>query len=117
MEENQYLSEDKDLLKELESIGPLSTGQALEEQKKQIQVIQIKALLRNRKSLDKFDKTTTRYTKILGVFALMQIIIALIQFTLDATSPENKWRGFLLMIPLAIIIFWIIKIMDKNLGD
>ena len=115
--EDQYLPEDQDLLKEIDSIGPLSTGLALEEQKKRIQVVQIKALLRNRKSFDKFDKTTSIYTIILIVFAIIQIIVALGQFIFAASSYSNKWLSFLVVVAIVGMIFLVLKSFGKILKD
>ena len=112
-----YLPEDQDLLKELDSIGPLSTGQALEEQKKRIQVIQIKASLRNRKSFDKFDKETSTYTIILIVFAMVQIIVALGQFIFAASSGTNHWLSLLVVIAIVGMIIFILKKFDKLLKN
>ncbi|MFA5841130.1 MAG: hypothetical protein WC847_02580 [Candidatus Paceibacterota bacterium] len=116
-QEEQYLPEDQELLDELEAINPLSTGQALEEQKKRIQVIEIKALLKSRKSADTFSKTTTRFSIIIAVFTLIQIVIASMQFTVSILSVENKLLGIFLAISFIVIILWIIQKSNELLKD
>jgi hypothetical protein len=37
----------------------------------------------NRRQFDKFDKTTPRFSTVLGLFAVMQIVIAIIQIVLN----------------------------------
>jgi archaellum biogenesis protein FlaJ (TadC family) len=116
-EKQQYLPEDQDLLTELESIGPLSTGQALEEQKKRVQVVQIKALLKSHKSMNELNKSTTRYSIILGAFALIQIMIILMQFILEASTSSNIWLSFTLVVTCAIFIIWMLLDLNKILKD
>jgi len=48
--EEQYLPEDKDLLDEMEKIGPPSTGTSAMGQLNKLLSLQIKAMLRSRKA-------------------------------------------------------------------
>ena len=114
---NLYLPEDQKLLEELEASGALAVGTSSPNQAKHLQIAQIKATLRSRKSFDKADKSSTRFSKIFGVFALIQIVIALLQFTLEAGNAKYKWEGFLLTIALAIFLSIIINLTDKNLKE
>jgi hypothetical protein len=112
---NMYLKEDQDLIDRLNSVGVMSTGQVADQQKHEISSIKIEATLRSRKSMDDFDKSTSYFSKILGVFALIQIVIAIMQFSLDGLNSENKWLGFLFVLALAGLLSLIIKTVSKNL--
>lgn len=76
-ENQKYLSEDNDLLDELDSIGPLSTGQALEEQKRRVQIVQIKTLLRSRKSAKDTEISNNHYSAVILLLTGIQVIVAL----------------------------------------
>ena len=108
-----YLEEDQDLIDRLNSIGPMSTGLAADQQKLEVSSIQIEATLRSRKSMDDYSKTSSHFSKVLGLFALIQLVIAIIQFALDAQS--KKFIGLAYVIILTIMIFWILKVANKNL--
>lgn len=114
-ENKSYLEEDQDLIDRLKSIGPMSTGQAVDQQKYEISCIQIESTLRNRKSMDDYDKNTNSFSKVLGLFAIIQIVIAIMQFALDAS--DKKWIGFGYIIALSGMIIWMLKVADKHLKD
>jgi hypothetical protein len=111
--EKLYLEEDEDLLDGMSSIGPLSTGLALEEQKRKIQEIQIKAQLRSRKQFAEYDKTTNKLSIILGVFALLQMVIALLQLLLQSAETKNKIMSIIVAIILPLSVFVITRGADK----
>ena len=118
MEKNnkkQYLSEDQDLIKELAEVGAARDTFAARE--REVQEIQIKATLRSRESMEKLDKSTTYYSKVLGLFALIQIVISIIWFTYDVVGVENKWVGFFLLIALVAMLIWIMKVAGRDLKN
>lgn len=115
-----YLLEDRDLIDELESIGPMSTGLALEEQKRKISEIQIKSILRNRKTSVEFNQATDKYTIILIAFAVIQIILTLLQLAVAASDLDNKTVGLFYIIFSGLMIWVVLKdfIKTKNIkGD
>ena len=112
--ENQYLTEDQDLIDELNSIGIASTGQAFSQQQMKVDAIQIKATLRNRKSMSDMNKSTSRYSLILVIFAMVQIVIALSQFIFDAVTSEHKWTALSLAGFMAFSIWFIFKEFDPD---
>jgi hypothetical protein len=114
-ENKPYLVEDQDLIDRLKSIGPMSTGQVADQQKYEISCIQIESTLRNRKSMDDYDKNSGRFSKVLGLFAIIQLVVAIMQFALDASS--KKWIGFGYVIILGGMIIWMLKVADRHLKD
>lgn len=114
--ESQYLEDDQKLLDELEGSDIFNPGINNDGLNKQLQIIQIKAILRSRKNMDSFDKSTARYSSILGVFAIIQIIVALMSFILQTTSTQNKWIGFIVTITLTVIIIWILRVTSKSIN-
>ncbi len=111
--DNNHLSEDQDLLNELEAIGPLSTGQALEEQKKRIQIVEIKAMLRSRKSFNEAEKSNTEVAVAVLALAVIQVLIAWFQFSFDITTGGHIKIGMLFLIPLGIMIYLLLRLVDK----
>lgn len=112
-ENKAHLEKDQDLIDRLKSIGPMSTGQAADQQKYEISCIQIESTLRNRKSMDDYDKNTSRFSKVLGLFAIIQLIVAIMQFALDAS--DKKWIGFVYLVLLVCMIGWMLKVANKDL--
>lgn len=111
-DEEQYLPEDNDLLSELESIGPLSTGQPLEEQKKKIQFVQIKALLKSRKSARDTEQANNRYSVIILIFAGVQILIAVIQLlqsSLNSSINSARYFGLAFAVIIVLMIWYFTK--------
>ena len=73
-----------------------------------------------RRSLDKlqksftdFDKSTSKFSTILGVFALIQIFIAGLQLILDIETYPNKVLSVSFGVIFILIIFWIFKQVNK----
>lgn len=117
-EKMQYLEEDQDLLKELDSIGPLSTGLALEEQKKKIETIQIKALLRSRKAAKDTEVSTSRYSDILMVFAVIQVVVAWLQLVFSAgtaTQTKDKLLGGFVILAGGGFMWWLYRFISKRI--
>jgi hypothetical protein len=109
-----YLTEDQDLLDELEAIGPLSTGRALSEQERIISVIQIKTMLRQRKSADDVEKSNTRFSIIIIAFTIVQMIIALCQFIFDIQTIGHGWIPLLVSSLLLAGVIATFKIFDPD---
>jgi len=113
--ENQYLPEDKKLLEELEKSELFNTGITSEGQKKELQIMQIKATLRSIKSMKDFDKSTNYFSKLLIVFAIIQIVIAIMQFMLSAISLKNILIGFIFILLLSSLLLFIMRSVKKDI--
>lgn len=114
--EELYLDEDKDLLKELEEANPEVNNPGPVTQDYKLNSMQIKATLRHRKSMDKFDKSTTSFSLILMILAIIQIIVALMQFTFDLLG-DNKSLSYIFGAIFFILMLSSIKLLykiDKN---
>lgn len=114
-EDNQYLPEDKKLLDELEKSELFNTGITSEGHKKQLQIMQIKATLRSIKSMKDFDKSTSYFSRLLGLFALIQIVIAIMQFAVSALSLKNILVGFIITLLFYGLLFFIIRSVRKDI--
>lgn len=101
------------MIDRLQEIG--SFGTDIEEKKRQVQEIQILSNLRHRKSFEDSSKSTEYFSKLLSVFALIQILIALFQFNLQAIDSNYKIISFILIIVLSIFILITISKANKNL--
>jgi uncharacterized membrane protein YcjF (UPF0283 family) len=115
--EEEYLPEDQKLLDELSKMGSLNTGAVNDSQKVNLQIAQIKATLRSRKSFDKADKSTTRFSYIFAAFAMIQIIIALFQFILQSADSSSKIFALVMAIALTLFIVFVMNSFDKILKD
>ena len=87
VEDKLYLEEDDDLLKELDSVGPMSTGMALSEQERKISAIQIRSILRNRKTASELDKSTSRYSRAVIALTFVLLVVALMQLAVTVFAP------------------------------
>lgn len=106
----QFLAEDQDLLDELSTLGPMQC-QSTEER---MSSIQIKSTLRGRKSMNDLDKSTSRYSLILIIFAMVQIVIAFCQFIFDSATSAHQWIALGLAIFMAILVCFIFKEFDPD---
>lgn len=116
MNKEQYLPEDQDLLDELNSIGPLSTGVVLEEQKRKIQVVQIKSLLRSRKAARDTEESETNYSNALLIFATVQFIVGifqLIQSSLNSNNNSALYFGLIAVIVIGLTAFYFLNLIKK----
>lgn len=109
-----YLKEDLDLINEMESIGPMSTGTALSEQQRKIDVIQIKSILRSRKTMIDLDQSNKKYSLVILLFAIIQIIIAGLQLVLDIKGFPDKIFAIFIAIVFVASLYFLKKILDKN---
>ncbi len=116
-ENNMYLPEDQKLLDELEESGTLSLGEVSPIQNKHLQIAQIKALMRSRKSFDKASKSTDIVSTIIVAFAIIQIVIALMQFIMDTFNSSHKVESFFVVVALAGFIVYVLCKFDSIIGD
>ena len=63
--QDNYLKEDQDIFDRFNAIGKLSTGGALEEQKKKLVELELEATLRTRKTIKDMDEASSTYSTIL----------------------------------------------------
>ncbi len=109
-----YLPEDKDILDSLDTLGPMSTGTALSEQQRKLQELQIRATLRSRKTANSMSKSTTWYSIVLGIFAMIQIIIMASQFMFDAFTSDHQWVALGVTVVCVGLILLILKHFDPE---
>ncbi len=110
----QYLPEDQDLINELSNIGETSTGTAWNHQVRRLNELQIKSVLRSRKTADEVDKSNTRFSIILVAFTMIQIVIALCSLLYDIETTGHGWTAFWVMLLLFIAIVVILKTFDPD---
>ncbi|MFA6227084.1 MAG: hypothetical protein WC631_01200 [Candidatus Paceibacterota bacterium] len=72
-----------------------------------------------RRRFEQFDKTTTIFSKILGFFALVQIMVAVMQFVLNVyTAYQNLGQKILVLLIFAVLLlvtfYFSYKIIDKR---
>jgi heme A synthase len=115
--EGEYLPEDKDLLDEVEGVGPSTSGVAETDKMHSLTVIQIKAALRSRKTAHDLDRSTSKYSLVLILFALVQVIIGIVQFVFDAEYSSHAAVGVLYILAIGVLCFFLFKdafkILDK----
>ena len=119
-DKEQYLPEDQDVLDQLsKNLEGIYAREALpkENMKTEIESLQIKSILRSRKTMIDLDKSNKRFSIVLGIFALIQIIIAGLQFVLDVSTSTNKGLAIFLAVAFVIIMIWVIKEMEGLLKE
>ena len=111
--ENQYLPEDSDLIDDLNSIGEVSTGLALSKQQMKASEIQIKATLRNRKTMVDLDKSNKKYSIVILFFATIQFVVAGLQLILDIKIfPDRIFAVFIAVLFIGAM-YWLSRRMDN----
>lgn len=69
-----------------------------------------------RRKFDEFDKTTSFFSKVLGLFAIIQIVVAVMQFILSVqTSIESSWQKLVTIVIFFIAIVIVLNIFYKLL--
>ena len=111
-ERQKYLLEDQDLIEELESIGSVSTGTALEEQKRKILVVEIKAILKSRKSTKDAEIANIQYSNAILFFAGIQVLLALTQVLQFMLGNTVKYFN-----PLALIVLCVFNIFLQRIKE
>lgn len=111
------LPEDQILIEEFVTLGLLSEGSKLEEQKRKMLVIQTKAILRSRKTMIDLDKSNRRFSIVVGCFALLQVVIAVFQFSFDVMTESNKAIGYVAGISFFGCLFFMIYKMDRDIKN
>lgn len=99
-----YLKEDQDILGLLET----HSGTSVDE-KALINKQQIQAILRNRKSLEDANKETQRFSRVLFVVSLLQLVIATFQFGFNVIDSKNIWIGVILLFVFVWLMYWAFK--------
>ena len=95
---------ESDLKKWINDIGPQYASLASEEL--------------TRRQFDKFDKTTAYFSKILGFFAVIQIVVALMQFILSVLGlyksiGEQIMVIAVMFLAVGLVLFAFYKIIKK----
>lgn len=106
----KYLKEDEDLINQLKEIGTFGTDH--EEKQRQVQEIHILATLRHRKSFEDAEKSNTKISNTLIIFAIVQILIAFYQLMISVLDSSSKITGAILIIFVLIFIYKINKLVD-----
>lgn len=117
MKENSklYLPEDEDLLRKLEEINPSWTGAKQEQGLMELNILQIKALLRSRNSTERLNSSTDVFSRILICFAVLQTTLAFFQILLPFTPKElTPWLLIIILIMIAVAIYMIFSFFKKN---
>ncbi|HUC01914.1 MAG TPA: hypothetical protein VMA75_03340 [Candidatus Paceibacterota bacterium] len=110
-----YLSEDQDLLGEIETIGPPSSGMVEEQKMHKLTILQIKAALRNRKTAHELDKSTRKYSLVLIAFALVQVIIGIYQFLFEVEFSSHWAVGILYVVAVLVLGVFIFRELAKDI--
>lgn len=108
---NVYLYDDEELLDEIEIVGPQPTD--MEERKRRINIIQIKAILRSRKTMVELDHSNKKYSIVILFFAAVQIVIAGFQLILQINNFPDKVFTIFVTIAFIVIVYWLAKEMSK----
>jgi len=113
---SQYLPEDQDLLKELDSICA-SSGQVQSMRELEVSKIQIKATLRHRKTTSDYNKASRRFSIVLFAFAMFQLIIGWFQFTFTIITSQALLVGGIFLLVCAGLIWWVMRRLDSEVKD
>lgn len=112
-EEELYLEEDKDLLSKLDIIDQLFVGLPELKHSKMLAEIQIKSILRSRKTNHDMSESTTRFSIILISIGVVQIIYMGVQYALpfinDQVPYANVFRYFTLFALVGMIVYSVRK--------
>lgn len=111
----EYLPEDQDLIDELAAIDDMSTGEALAKRERKISEIQIRAILRSRKTAVDVEKSTSKFSIILMAFAVVQILIAMGQLVYDFLDDYFSWASIAVAVLLLIGVVGTLRKADKAL--
>ncbi len=104
-----YLEEDNDILDQLEKHAGTSV-----DEKALISKLQIKAVLRNRKSLEDSSKETKGLTLVLMVIGFVQLIIAFCQLALSNLILKYNIVSGILSLVIAGVMYWLFRIITKK---
>jgi len=99
---DKYLKEDRDILKSLNNSYSVDATHLFRK-------LQIKSVLRNRKSLEDSSESTRKFSIVLFIVALIQGLVAISQLFFSVFTSEHKWFGLGTIIVLILTIYFIIK--------
>jgi len=112
--EKQYLSEDQDLLDELGKINPSNDYD--QENNRKLNSIQIKSILRSRKTMVDLDKSNKRYTKALLIFVMAQILLAGLSLILNIKNTQDQIFAIFITIIFLGSLYWLGKKFDNEIN-
>jgi len=98
----KYLKEDRDILKSLNNSYSVDATHLFRK-------LQIKSILRNRKSLEDSSESTRKFSIALFVVAFVQVFVALFQFLFSVFTSDQKIFGFIMIVLLLSLIYFMIK--------
>lgn len=108
-EKKLYLEEDKDLIAELEAVTDLTDSLNIERQKQTLAKLQIKATLRNRRSIKEMDMATGKFSIVLVILALAQIVLGVLAFLFNVTTSSHLIIGFFLLVVFEVLLFYLLS--------
>ncbi|MFA7049644.1 MAG: hypothetical protein WC164_00820 [Patescibacteria group bacterium] len=104
---DKYLKEDRDILKDLNNSYSVDATHLFRK-------LQIKSVLRNRKSLEDYSESTRKFSIVLFIVALIQVLVAISQLFFSVFSSEYKLFGLGVIVVLVFTVYFIVKEL-KNL--
>lgn len=114
-EKEQYLLEDKDLLEQLDAPttgAPVKASERMQE----LASLQIKAILRNRKTAHDLDASTKKYSFALIAFAIAQLVLGIFQFLFEAEFSGHEWVGLFYVVAAIILIVYVVVTATKDIS-
>jgi hypothetical protein len=102
----EYLKEDEDIVSQIEGPNSLDMDFLLKR-------LQIKATLRNRKSLVDSSKETKVFSIVLITFALIQFVVALFQFLFSVVISDNKIYGIFSFVIICLFSWYVFNRTEK----
>lgn len=105
----KYLSEDRDLIDLLCKSGPLTSDQIFNNK---LSNIQVQSILRTRKTMVDLDQSNKQYSRVIGLFAIIQIVIAGFSLVLDIKNSPDK--SFTVFIGISFITIFLLLIREGN---
>lgn len=111
------LPEDVLLLNKFKDIGELSSGTALENNKREMIIIQTEATLRNRKTMVDLDKSNKTFSITIMGLTFIQIALAMFDSVFQITTYENKAKGYVYLVIFFITMFYIARMIYKDLKN
>jgi hypothetical protein len=109
-ENSQYLKEDQDILNSLDLIKPVYMDQ---EHQQNLASLQIKSILRSRKTMVDLDKSNKKLSTVFFFFTIIQTLVAGLSFILEIKNyPDQRFAVFVGLGFIAVLV-WLYKISNK----
>ncbi len=61
------------------------------------------------------DKSTSVYSKVLGIFALVQIVIAALQLTMQIKEYQDRYFSVFVAVIFSVSMYFSVRIIDSIL--